>query len=857
MFYTYADKQGDGFFGSWQLRQVAFDTMRRYLYYSEPTKEAFPIAPGATYDTSEAATATTGAATASSAVAGAGADEVGSVTTTTASSVQPLSTVERDGATSVTKATCSPAKLVWRKKIKVTAVVPVATKASFVHRTTNERDLYQLEIKGESRPLATGEYPPAGPLLCPSAGLSTLERARCNASNEAYICDPFFLKELFDALRDQFDEMAKARVRAAAAAAEGAAGSEAASAEPVDFGVQTLVSPRRPKTDVGGYEAAAVVPVRVVLRCRDEREFRRLWYVLQTVLGYDKLIVRPYRGLPPYDPRNGVAFAHIPMAVWQTFKALDKAVFYTFMRGNFYALESTDCGATAAAALFSSSGSLSPLTTVPRLRLVLDSAYLCITHDSVLCMRESGNIPRWLRLAEMQEFHWDVVSREGRTNKAAPFCAFLSDAPIPDLFFEPMAPAYGADAIAAYDPLVGVRRIARVIHDSCFASFSTRRVIRIKEVCDLSLEAYVVRTVQEGIRLPAVQVGDDYNSTLSCPLPKEQLAVVWQQVQSELLERGNMANRAAIPIYRTNAHDIELSEDQLSTVERELEEERERRDDVVGMPLERARQLERRRRAAVESANARHNRPLHRDAHSASGVGAVSRRSDANASSSRGGGAVTTTTTTTRVMPLTMEMLQTPQLQGRFATTVAQLQQEGGTRSGVGSKSERSSPSSPSVSTAAASEYLSYRVPGARYLTQEEWQRRGGASPASPLATAPDAANIATEATSTVTPVATTSAAVDAAPVSIPTGVDVGGEATPRAQVASLHRTSGASGSTLEVGSSSAGDGSMAERMLNGQRGSAARRSYAEERTVNEIVDCSMAALDGSRGDLDKKGKQN
>lgn len=787
MFYSYADKQGEGFFWSWQLRQVAFDTMRRYLYYSEPTRDAVPIEHRST-----------------TLVASASAESVGGSSQT---------------ATSTPTAAEPSTKVLWKRKMKVTSVVPVATRPQYVQRTANERDLYQLEVKGESRQLATGECPSAGPLLCPAAGLSNLERGRCNADNDAYIRDPFFLKELFDALRDQFEEMSKAKMRAAAAAADGSDDVGAGGA--VDCGVQTLVSPRKPKGETGGYEA--VVPVRVILRCRDEREFRRLWYVLQTVLGYDKLIIRPYRGLPPYDPRNGVAFAHIPMAVWHTFQPLDKAVFYTFMRGNFYALESAGVDAANASASsatrassISSSEGRSQLTAVPQLRRVLEGAYLCITHDSVLCMRESGNIPRWLRLSEVKEFHWNVTAAEAQTRRPTPFCVFLSDAPVPDLFFEPTAPAFGADAIAAYDPLVDVRRIAHVIHDTCFASFSTRRVIRMKEVQEASMPAYVAAAVREGRRLPGLQTGTDFNSTLSCPLPKEQLAVVWQQVQSELLERGNMANRAAIPIYRTNARDVELSEDQLSTVERELDDERERRDDVVGMPLERARQLERRRRATAQRANAhRGGRQRHRDARNPASVAADG---TATAGSGRHLGA---TTTTTQVMPLTMELLQTPQLQGRFATTVAQLQQQG--RDGAEhdhSIGRSSNPSSPVASTAGASEYSSYLVPGARYLSQEEWLSGGyGGAEAAAAATT-------TAAAAALPRVLTSSSPTPQAAAS----------SRPSAGVA--HLGNNLSGSAVEAG---------------GGCGAGGRRiDYGEERTVNEIVGHSMAALDGSRVDLDQ-----
>ncbi|KAK7201520.1 hypothetical protein NESM_000215900 [Novymonas esmeraldas] len=800
MFYTYAEKQGNGFFGGWQTRQVAFDTLRRYLYYSEPVKSAFSIGP----ETAPPATRTVAPAHVPSTV---GASRTVSVA---AGAPPPATTApvpSAGAAGGVSEVAVSPSTVVWRTKVKVSAVVPLATLPDFhPHRCASECDLYQLEIQGESRPMVRGETPPAGPLLCPAADLSQLERSRCTEGNDAYIADPFFLKELFDSLRDQFEGLTQERLRVAAAssaAEDGASGGGDGGAS-VGAGVQTLVSPRGAKGErlLQGTPA----PVRLTLRSRDEREFRRLWYVLQLVLGYDKLIVRPYRGLPPYDPRNGVAFAHIPMSVWHTFQSLDKAVFYTFTRGNVYALEEREEGEAPSSslppaapqqpALSSPAASVSSPSTaagasrlpsrvgdgerVPRLKLILAGAYLCITHDSVLCMRETGSIPRWLRLAEVQEFHWSMAAHDGVTGAPSPFCVFLSDPPIPDLFFEPLPPATGTDAIAAHSPLVDVRRLAHVIHDSCFASLSTRRVIRMKEVSDASMEEYVARAVRERQRRPTVQRGAGYNTTLSCPLPKEQLAVVWQQVQAELLERGNMASRAAIPIYASNARDVELSEDQLSTVERELDEERERRDDIVGMPLERARLLERRERAEVTAAVAQRSRPRTRHRDAATGVGR-----DVAASAA------------TLVLPLTMELLQTPQIQGRFAAETAHGSTEPlDNRHATARQHSTANSDSGSESTVLASEYSSYLVPGARYLSPEEWLSGAYGSPTSPH---------------------TADAPFDT-------------ERRHASATPAVRRT-----------------GHVTEKR---SCASAPPPSYRDERTLNEIIDRSMAALDGGRADL-------
>ncbi|KAG5497101.1 hypothetical protein GH5_01645 [Leishmania sp. Ghana 2012 LV757] len=783
MFYTYAEKQGNSLFGSWQTRQVAFDTLRRYLYYSEPVQHELPAARSHTLEAGSIdSTPITADHHSGGAVVG-----------------QPARTgvFTPDGASAeraVSEVTVSPAAVAWRRKFKVTGVLPLATRPEFdPSNCVNERDLYRLEIQGESRPMVRGETPPAGPLLCSAAGLSQLERSRCNLSNDAFIRDPFFLKELFDSLRDQFEDLAKERARAVASVNRGETTVDLTGSSLVDAGVQTLVSPRGHKGEP--LHGGALASVQVVLRSRDEREFRRFWFVLQSVLGYDKLIVRPYRGLPPYDPRNGVAFAHIPMSVWHTFQSLDKAVFYTFMRGNMYVLEepSSDSAPASATAFHAPSRSGS-FAAMPRLKRILERAYLCTTHDSVLCMRETGSIPRWLRLAEVQEFHWDLVARDAATDALAPFCVFVSDAPIPDLFFQPLPPAHGTDAIAAYTPLVDVRRLACVIHDSCFASLSTRRVIRMREVQDASIEAYVARTMQERQRRPTLQRGEGCNSTLSCPLPKEQLAAVWQQVQAELLERGNMANRAAIPIYASNARDVELSEDQLSTVERELDDKRERRDDIVGMPLELARQLERRGRGAAAAVRRAHrSRHQHRDNTAPVQRDPLPPLASVPAARGQTAGAFSSSTAAaTRVMPLTMELLQTPQLQSHFAGDTAR-EQVG--RAALCDEGEADSVASSShtESTVVASEYSSYLAPGARYISREEWLSGAYASTGSPLAT------------------------------------DCLGDA-PRhpAQAIGEDRSAASTGNAA---------------------GGAAPRQYNEERTLNEIIGRSMAALEETRAE--------
>ncbi|CCW65524.1 unnamed protein product [Phytomonas sp. EM1] len=607
MFYTYAEKKNRSFFGDWHLREVAFDTRRRYLYYTEPlgwslasTTQPPPHAsnPHATVAAINEESSNdhhhnhrinhTSASSASTEVETSGG-RGGSRTRE----------VESSESAAVAAAVCPIAfwhRARWEGKMKVFDIVPVATVRKFdLHDPTlRENDFFQIKILGEGRRLLKDEVPPVGPLLCPSAGFTTLH-PRCSLEDEDFIKDPHHLLELFEAIRDQFEEMEHERRRARRTGA---------AATPDPHPTQTLKSPTNPPN--GGYPKK-----KITLRCREELEFRRFWFVLQSVLGYDKLMLRPYRGLPPYDPRNGVSFAHIPMLVWHTFKALDKAVFYVFTRGDLLGVGESNT-----------------------LEVLLEGAYMCITHDMILFMRDTGNIPWWLRQHHISELYYRVG--EG----GEPFLAFLSDPPARDVIFIPRPPAYGARAIAGYDPRFDVKHAVRVMSDVCFASLDVRRAIRIGEVEDATAAAFVRRLAGEeragngegerrrgeesraggggggggGRPLRAQGGGLLAQGVLSCPLPKEQLASVWEQVQAELRARSEIVRSAAIPITERNAREVCLSREQLTILASQLEEERERLDDIVGMPLERAQQMRpmiRRGSGALPSSSSSPTSPLH------------------------------------------------------------------------------------------------------------------------------------------------------------------------------------------------------------------------------------------------------
>lgn len=691
MYFTFAEKVGNSFLQEWHVRLFAFDSSRRYLYYSEPIPERKKAKDGREKniqsipkERSPRSAASAGSSTHSRFLNS--SDQASVVDHFIFSSGDPINTIDMS---------VKPNDVVWKLKMKVLSVEPVMTQVEFTIEDPHmqERDLFRLRIRGELRPLAEGETPPMGPLLCSSAAPTPLPTC-LTPDSEDLIDDPLLLKEIFNGLRDQYQQINDDRARIEREAV--AAGQPA----PV-FQRQTIDSPKK---RTGFFPPSKKT---ILIRNRDEREFRRFWYLLQIVLGYDKLIVRPYRGLPPFDPRNGISFAHIPIYVWHTFKDLDKAVFYIFTRGmilnccigdgdsedpapNDFSRRTEGRSSAGNAPVVDGNGSNESI----RVDVALKCAYLSITHDMVLLMRNTGNIPRWVRLQEVNAFHYNVTA-------AQPFVVFLTDPNAPDIIFVPQPPLFGPDAIRNYDPRYDVRRIAKVMHDSCFASQTIRRVINIVEVTDRSITSYARRMANKVGRPLSTTASAGYtsNSTVSCPLPKEQLAAVWQQVQTDILERSTGAdeNRLAIPLYSNTATNINLTPEALVQLGRRLAAERDGRDDIVGINLAELQHVA----ASTESDGQLSGRqgdseeqspisssPLvfHRVDHSSF---ASSRHADAAAN--------------IMVLPPTVALLHTPQLQGGRVMC----------RGSLTTVSERSDPSEYGNSHA-------YYVPRSNDSTEEE-----------------------------------------------------------------------------------------------------------------------------------------
>eukprot|EP00796_Vickermania_ingenoplastis_P009702 gene9702-6799_t len=532
MYFTYVEKQNSSFFGGWSVREVAFDVTRRYLYYSEdPVPENLIAPPNRFKPDSQAEEPGSSRGDGSSSR---GADAM------TNPSRPPLLFSDPPPPPHPLSA------LKWKKKIKVDLMIPIGKEHQFILEDPHlkERDLYQVELHGEIRQMAPGEVPPDAPLLCPSAGLSGMPQ-RMTLKNEEFIRDPDFKRELYESLRVVFTNLRLDLETAAAAAGEDTANIKA----------HTLESPK-----TKGFGAARK---KILLRFRTDYEYRRFIFVVQTVLGYDKIIARPYRGLPPYDPRNGIIFSQIPMYVWHTFKSLDRAVIYSFVRGDMIGQDG--------------SGEVCPL---------VKGAFLCVSHDTVFVMRDTGHITRWVSLNRVNRFYFNITGDH-------PYFALISDPGYPDILFVPQPPFFGTESVQDFSGKLEVLRVHRVIHDTCFASVMERRVIEIVERTKDEGAAEFLKSEEASGYQFQFTPSTLPDGVVSCPLPKEQLGNLWREVQTIFAERDQATlNSAAVPLYENNTNEVPLTREQMEIISQRLNRERGQRDQIVGVSYAQAQRIE-------------------------------------------------------------------------------------------------------------------------------------------------------------------------------------------------------------------------------------------------------------------------
>jgi hypothetical protein len=117
-----------------------------------------------------------------------------------------------------------------------------------------------------------------------------------------------------------------------------------------------------------------------------------------------------HAGLPPYDPRNGIALATVPLHLRHAFRRLNDVVFYSLQIGH--------------------------VVYVRQQREVRGmEGYLCITHDSILLLQLDGKCPRWLDLE-------DIVGVQFVLRGNHSFISIRAAEPYPDFVFIPIIPSY-------------------------------------------------------------------------------------------------------------------------------------------------------------------------------------------------------------------------------------------------------------------------------------------------------------------------------------------------------------------------------------------------------------------------------
>lgn len=510
----------------------------------------------------------------------------------------------------------SPHAVVWKRKIKIDCFACAAHNHEFKTYDPHlkENDFYQIELGGESRTLSKGEIPPPEPLLCSSAGLSGMP-GRCVLENDEFIRDPFFQKELYDSLKTLFSNIRLEQYTAAMRenrpfelpmyrtitsprgsggkedfvpgqgsshhnsptsyhARGGDGGSDGFPSGPASSVTTTShtngaalaqstssnsSSPSGPMVSFAGKILGKTADrVYFTFRFRTEYEFRRFFYVLKTVLGYDKLTLRPYRGFPPYDPRNGIILAHLPLYRWHSFKCLQKSMIYSFVRGDLYG-RTMDNSRTV---------------------VLLKGGFLCMNHDSVVVLRDEGRAFCKLRLLHVEHFRYNY-------DCSHPYCAFISDVGHTDIFFVPQPPLFGEDSISRFYPKEEVMRIRRLVYETCFCSLGIRRVIDLKEVLYPNILVFIDAYIKEFERIRV----DYLNPMVPYTPTNESFPSVWGEAQGHIrqLRHARLSNfsESAIPLYENHTNHL-LSNKKLEAIRHRIAERTraEQQDEIIGIAVE-------------------------------------------------------------------------------------------------------------------------------------------------------------------------------------------------------------------------------------------------------------------------------
>lgn len=163
-------------------------------------------------------------------------------------------------------------------------------------------------------------------------------------------------------------------------------------------------------TGIGGVNGKDEKTVQLSFRAANYDVFRIVSLRVRQSLVRHGLCGPLHAGLPPYDPRNGIALATVPLHLRHAFRRLNDVVFYSLQIGH--------------------------VAYVRQQREVRGmEGYLCITHDSILLLQLDGKCPRWLDLEDIVGVQYVLRSNHS-------FISIRAAEPYPDFVFIPIIPSY-------------------------------------------------------------------------------------------------------------------------------------------------------------------------------------------------------------------------------------------------------------------------------------------------------------------------------------------------------------------------------------------------------------------------------
>ncbi|CAJ1031791.1 hypothetical protein, conserved [Leishmania lindenbergi] len=167
---------------------------------------------------------------------------------------------------------------------------------------------------------------------------------------------------------------------------------------------------RRQRNPAGGGNTKDEKMVQLQFRAANYEVFRIVSLRVRQALVRHGLCGPLHAGLPPYDPRNGIALATVPLHLRHAFRRLNDVVFYSLQIGH--------------------------VVYVRQQREVRGmEGYLCITHDSILLLQLDGKCPRWLDLEDIVGVQYVLRSNHS-------FISIRAAEPYPDFVFIPIIPSY-------------------------------------------------------------------------------------------------------------------------------------------------------------------------------------------------------------------------------------------------------------------------------------------------------------------------------------------------------------------------------------------------------------------------------